>query len=157
MTNEITREATPEEQAANSAALIEIAALFPALNGNDDDIYSFLLSATPYPLSSLPECMPGIRTLAVKSGGNHYIAMTIAELETDVAHESYSRHVAESKLKDCAAHEWVTVNADDRMTWPHLRVKLLCQFNNSELAVAEFGSEDAAGFMDVRMWSEIRI
>ena len=61
------------------AARAEILRLFPKLPENE--LGSFLLSCTPYPCRSVPDCLPELRELAVKSAGDHNAAFCIVDAE----------------------------------------------------------------------------
>ena len=74
----------------NKAALREILELFPALNNEhaNDEISAFLFACTPFPILPVAQCLPGIRDLAKRSGGDLKKAYEI--VDSDIA-ESLKR------------------------------------------------------------------
>lgn len=77
------RLATPEEKAANLAALRETLALFPGLT--EATVGGWFVNCTPYPFASLPDCMPGVRVLAARSKGDHDLAVTLVDEDVERA------------------------------------------------------------------------
>ena len=87
----MSRPATPEERAANTAALAEIKQLFPTLP--DATVSDFLMGCTPYPFASLTDCLPGLRTLAAKAEGEWEKALLIACEEFLRSTDDLGKHV----------------------------------------------------------------
>lgn len=79
------RKATSKERKANLVAVAEIRRLFPNIKGKRFGIHNLLITCSPYPFSSIPDCMKGLRSLSRRSGGDHERAMGIVERDMDRA------------------------------------------------------------------------
>lgn len=73
--------ATPEQQAANLAALKELQKLFPNLQ--DNEVGDWLINCTAFPFAELEHCLVQARALALRSNGDHELAMKMAYDDLD--------------------------------------------------------------------------
>ena len=73
--------ATPEEQAANIAALNELRKMFPTLK--EDECADWLMNCTPFPFATISYCVDKAKDLAIRSNGDPVLAMQLASDDMD--------------------------------------------------------------------------